>query len=95
MGIIQNTDCQTLPELFMKLLAQCVVTAPNNGFYALNVVVESSRDCDCVPLIDCDKNHLDPDAILRHIFTTDACGNLAIRLVNCDGTFVFGEQNPQ
>ena len=94
MGIIQNTDCQTLPELFMKLLAQCVVTTSANGFYALNVKVEASRDCDCVPLLDCDKNHLDPDAVLRHIFTEDACGNLAIRLVNCDGTFDNEEQPP-
>jgi len=96
MGIqpVNNTGCQILPADFVQLLASAVrVDAFGNAF--LNFVVVDTTACECDPFMDCDKNHLPPDAVLRNLFTTDACGHLAIKMGNCDGTVVWGESEPQ
>ena len=75
----------------MKLLAQTVVY--DGSRYGFNITVVFPEDCECEPVINCETNHLDPEAVVRLAFTQDACGNLAITFMNCDGTVAPDEQN--
>ena len=93
MGIIANSDCQKLPELFLKLLAQTVVTDGTN--YGFNATLVTPTECDCEPVMNCDNSHLDPETIIRLAFTEDGCGNLAIKFMNCDGSITPVDEEPQ
>ena len=69
------------------MLASVIMVDPATGYVGLNVtVIKPSEACGCEPFVTCDNNHLPADALLRNIFVDDGCGNLAIRLINCDGT---------
>ena len=87
---VNNVECQKLPADFMQLLASCVrKDAFGNSF--INFIYSTVDACDCDAYIDCTNNHLTPDQVLRTAFTTDGCGNLALRMGNCDGTVAGGE----
>ena len=74
------------PLDFFKLLASCVVVKAD-GTYGLNTTVESAVNCDCTPVLDCN-NTEQIMSLLPLILAVDACGHLAVRLINCDGTMV-------
>lgn len=81
--------CTTMPAAFLELLASTIMVNAAGEIQGLNCIIMAPTACDCVPLIDCDNNHLTPEEHLRNIFALDNCGKLAIKLVNCDGTAGF------
>lgn len=91
MGIIVSTnDCQILPASFMELLARALMVDSEGNVLGINMIIDTDeRDCDCVPFINCDNNHLTPEQVLVNAFDVDACGNVALKLINCDGTVVL------
>jgi hypothetical protein len=81
------------PADFLKMLASTLQVDANGEVLGFNFTMASARDCDCVPLVDCDNNHVPAETLLVLGFGLDECDKLAIKLVNCDGTFV--EEAPQ
>ncbi len=66
---------------FWQYLAACVVVDAS-GCYRLNTL-EVSGDCnDYTPAIKCGMGNADPMATIKNIFGLDACGNMAIKIVN-------------
>ena len=82
-----------LPVEFVKLLVATLMKDSETGeVVGFNFTMSSARSCTCTPLVDCDNNHIPDETLLSFGFEQDACGHLAIKLVNCDGTFVEEEQ---
>lgn len=74
------------PVDFLKLLASTIVVKAD-GSYGFNVTVDTAEACDCTPVLDC--NNTEQWASLLPLgFGLDGCGNLAIKLINCDGTII-------
>ena len=85
-----NDDCAKMPATFMQLLASAAMVDENGNILGINVTMSTAPDeCGCTPYIDCTKNHLTPEQVLAKMFGVDACGNVALKLVNCDGTIDF------
>ncbi len=90
---ITDTSCgYPFPVDFLQMLVATMRKDAQGNVLGFNFIVASARDCDCLPLVDCDNSHVPPETLLVSGFGLDACGNLAIKLVNCDGTFV---SNPE
>ena len=79
------------PVDFLTLLVSTLVKDNAGNILGFNFTMASARSCGCYPVVDCDHNHLPPETLLVDGFGIDACGNLAIKLVNCDGTYVTNE----
>lgn len=88
MGIQLPTtdDCGIMPASFMELLASTLRT-DGNGNVFINTTFTAASYCGCTSYVDCDNNHLTPEQILANAFGLDGCGNLALKLGNCDGSF--------
>ncbi len=74
---------------FLRLLASTLMVDAAGNVLGFNFVVNAKiTNCACLPYIDCDNNHLTPDEAVRNGFVLDTCGKLALKLVNCDGTYI-------
>ena len=73
----------------MELLA-AATRVDANGTAFLNIVLVTPESCQCDPFLDCDKNHMSPEEVAVNLFATDNCGNLALKIGNCDGQAGLG-----
>lgn len=93
MAFPENMCGFPLPVEFVKMLAATLMKDSVTGdVIGFNFTMSSARSCNCTPVVDCDNNHVPPESLLQLGFELDDCGHLAIKLVNCDGTFVEEEQ---
>ena len=92
MAFPENMCGFPLPVEFVKMLAATLMQDAEGNILGFNFTVAAARSCDCTPVIDCNNNHIPSENMLQMGFGLDDCGHLAIRLVNCDGTFVEEEQ---
>ena len=82
-----NSACgYPFPVSFAQMLASTLMVNAAGDVLGFNYMVETTDACDCEPYIDCDNNHIAPEDLLVMGFGLDACGHLAIKFVNCDGT---------
>ena len=80
-----NTQCTEAPESFYELLARCIVLY--DGHYYLNIASVTGNCDDLTAFWTCANNHIEPErAIVENLFTTDDCGNLALKVFNNSGT---------
>jgi hypothetical protein len=88
MGLQQDTNVCGLnwPAQFLQMLASTLMKDSDGVVLGFNYIIETTESCDCTPVIDCDNNHVPPETLLPLGFGLDACGRLALKLVNCDGT---------
>jgi hypothetical protein len=80
------------PVSFVQMLASTLMKNAAGTILGFNVMVSTANTCDCVPVIDCDNNHIPPENLLVMGFGVDDCGHLAIKLVNCENTDFSREQ---
>jgi hypothetical protein len=80
------------PATFVQLLASTLMKNAAGDILGFNVMLSNADTCDCEPVIDCDNNHIPPENLLVMGFDLDACGHLAIKLVNCENTDFSREQ---
>jgi hypothetical protein len=73
------------PVSFAQMLASTLMKNAAGDILGFNYMIETPDACDCEPVIDCDNNHIPPENLLVLGFGLDACGHLALKLVNCDG----------
>jgi hypothetical protein len=73
------------PASLMQLLASILMKNAAGEIW-FNYTIVTTDACDCEPVIDCDNNHIPLENLLVLGFGLDACGHLAIKLGNCDGT---------
>lgn len=66
---------------FWQYLAACVVV-DENGCYRLNTLDADGTCSSYTPAIKCGMDNSNPLATIKNIFGIDACGNMAIKLVN-------------
>lgn len=91
-AIIPVDSCGIMPATFLELLAASV-RVDDNGVAFLNVTLVTPESCQCDPFMDCDKNHMSPEEVVANLFATDNCGNLALKIGNCDGLAGFGAED--
>jgi len=89
--IIPPDNCGKMPATFMELLAAATRVASDGTVFLNFRLVAPEIACDCDPFLDCDKNHMSPDEVLANLFDVDNCGNVAIKIGNCDGTAGLSE----
>ena len=88
MAITDTTCGYPFPVEFLKMLVSTLMRDAQGNVLGFNFTMASARDCDCEPAVTCDLSHVPSETLLVHGFGLDDCGHLAIKLVNCDGTFV-------
>lgn len=77
------------PMDFLKMLASTLLVDATGKVLGFNFIMNAAVDnCVAVPYVDCDNNHLSAETLLSEAFGVDACGNLAIKLVNGDGSYI-------
>lgn len=88
---IAGVSCGTMPATFFEMLASCIMTNTDGEIF-LNVVCYSSADCRShEPTLVCGDPTNDPEAfVVANAFTTDTCGNPALKLRICTS-----EEGPQ
>jgi len=74
------------PASFLQMLASTLMVDGDGNVLGFNYTIEDADACDCTPAYNCDNNHVPPETLLVLGFGLDACGHLAIKFVNCDGT---------
>lgn len=86
--VISETCGYPFPVDFFKMLASCLVRDTVTGdVLGIRVMFTVPNEgCGCEPMITCDNAHLPPETWLPWAFGLDNCGNLALKLVNCDAT---------
>jgi hypothetical protein len=84
MVAIAGVSCGTMPATFFEMLASCI-KKNTDGEIFLNVVCYTNSDCnDLSEVIECGEGISDPEAfVVANAFTTDACGNPALKLRIC------------
>lgn len=83
MGLILSADCGKMPASLLEMVASALVKNTEGDIYFNIACYESGRDCD-VPAIECGDPISDLEAfIVANGFTTDACGNVAIKVLAC------------
>lgn len=92
MAIPENACGYPFPVEFLKMLVSTLMLDANGDVIGFNFTVASARDCDCVPAVNCNNSHVPPETLAVLGFGLDDCGHLAIKLVNCDGTFVAEQE---
>ena len=70
----------------MELLAAATRVASDGTVFLNFRLISPTNACQCTTFMDCDKNHMSPDEVLANLFDIDNCGNVAIKIGNCDGT---------
>lgn len=79
-----NTSCTETPQTFYQMLAHCIVLY--DGHYYINTASVTGSCDDVHAFWDCSNNHIDPErALVENLFTTDSCGNLALKIFNNSG----------
>ena len=74
------------PASFLQMLASTLMKNAAGTVLGFNVMLSEASTCGCEPVIDCDNNSIPPENLLALGFGLDACGHLALKLVNCEGT---------
>ncbi len=75
------TGCGFTELTFWQYMAACVVVDAN-GCYRLNSMTVAGDCDDYTSAIKCGMNTEDPLPILKNIFGIDACGRMALKIVN-------------
>lgn len=76
-----HTECTDTPETFYELLARCIVLY--DGHYYINLAYVTGYCDDLLDFWTCANNHIEPErALVENVFTTDSCGNLALKVFN-------------
>ena len=87
-----STPCGNMPLTFIQMLAACIVgydDLAGDRHYYLNVAGTSEHCDDLHALVDCNINSIDPERLLvENLFALDECGNLALKLLNNQGSAI-------